>query len=193
MGTSSNFGNMVSVAIASIFLPFLPMLPTQILLNDLLYDVSQLFLASDSVDQSQLLRPKKWNIEGVKRFMMIFGPISSLFDILTFVILLNFFKATPELFQTGWFLESLITQTLIIFSIRTTLVPFFKSRISPRFALGLYGVVFLAVLIPLSPLATYFDFVAPPTIFYSLLAILVLTYLVVVETAKRWFYVYWSV
>ncbi len=193
MGTSSNFGNMVSVALASIFLPFLPMLPTQILLNDLLYDFSQLFLASDSVDQGQLMRPKKWNIMGVKRFMMVFGPISSLFDVITFVILLRFFRATPALFQTGWFLESLITQTLIIFSIRTTIVPFVKSRISPKFALGLYGVVLLAVLIPLSPAAKYFDFVAPPPMFYSLLAVLVITYLLVVETAKHWFYAKWEV
>lgn len=193
MGTSSNFGNMVSVAIASMYLPFLPMLPTQILLNDLLYDFSQLFLASDTVDSRTLLKPKKWNIAGVKRFMMVFGPISSLFDVITFVILLKFFKATPSFFQTGWFLESLITQTLIIFSIRTTIVPFFKSRISPRFAFGLYGVVLLAVLIPLSPIAAYFDFVAPPPVFYSLLAILVITYLLVVETAKHWFYAKWDV
>jgi Mg2+-importing ATPase len=188
MGTSSNFGNMVSVAIASIFLPFLPMLPTQILLNDLLYDFSQLFLASDSVDAAVLRKPRKWNIAGVKHFMMVFGPISSLFDVITFIILLKFFKATPTLFQTGWFLESLITQTLIIFSIRTTIVPFFRSRISPRFAFGLYGVVLLSILLPLSPLAGVFNFVAPPTVFYSLLGLLILCYFVLVETAKLWFY-----
>lgn len=193
MGTSSNFGNMVSVAVASIFLPFLPMLPTQILLNDLLYDFSQLFLASDSVDPDTLLVPRRWNIAGVKRFMMVFGPISSLFDVITFIILLKLFRATPSLFQTGWFLESLVTQTLIIFSIRTTIVPFFKSRISPRFALGLYGVVLLAVLIPLSPIAGLFDFVAPPAIFYSLLGVLVICYLLVVETAKHYFYAKWEV
>ncbi len=193
MGTSSNFGNMVSVAIASLFLPFLPMLPAQILLNDLLYDFSQLFLASDSVDSNQLVRPRKWDIAGVKRFMMVFGPISSLFDVITFVLLLKFFQATPSLFQTGWFLESLVTQTLIIFSIRTTIVPFFKSRISPRFAIGLYGVVFLAILIPLSPLAKLFSFVAPPSIFYSLLGVLVICYIILVETAKRYFYARWEV
>jgi Mg2+-importing ATPase len=188
MGTSSNFGNMVSVAIASIFLPFLPMLPTQILLNDLLYDLSQLFLASDGVDHGEILKPKKWDIKTIRRFMFIFGPISSVFDCITFAILFLFLRATPSLFQTGWFLESLVTQTLIIFSIRTTLVPFFRSRPDPVFAWGLFGVVLLAVLIPLSPLASLFSFVVPPPVFYIALAGIVVSYFMIVEAVKRWFY-----
>jgi P-type Mg2+ transporter len=188
MGTSSNFGNMVSVAIASLLLPFLPMLPTQILLNDLLYDCSQLFLASDAVDHTAITKPKKWDIHSVRRFMLAFGPISSLFDCITFLILLWFFRATPVLFQTGWFLESITTQTLIIFSIRTALVPFFRSHPSPTFALGLYGVVALALLIPLSPLAGMFSFVVPPPLFYIWLIAIVVCYFLIVEYAKRWFY-----
>jgi len=188
MGTSSNFGNMVSVAVASVFLPFLPMLPTQILLNDLLYDVSQLFLASDTVDHAEILKPKKWDIRTIRRFMFVFGPISSVFDCITFVILYLFLRATPQLFQTGWFLESLVTQTLIIFSIRTTIVPFFRSRTNPSFALGLYGVVLLALLIPLSPLAGLFSFVVPPLAFYISLVGIVVAYVMIVETVKGWFY-----
>jgi len=193
MGTSSNFGNMVSVAVASLFLPFLPMLPTQILFNDLLYDFSQLFLASDRVDEAAIEKPKKWNIHAVQRFMLIFGPISSIFDCITFLVLLRLLKATPALFQTGWFLESIVTQTLIIFSIRTAVVPFFKSRPSPQFALGLAGVVALALLLPLSPIAPLFSFVVPPSLFYITLGIIVLCYFVIVEGVKRWFYVRWDV
>jgi P-type Mg2+ transporter len=193
MGTSSNFGNMVSVAVASMFLPFLPMLPTQILLNDLLYDFSQLFLASDRVDESAIEKPKKWNIHAVTRFMLVFGPISSLFDVITFLVLLRLLKATPALFQTGWFLESIVTQTLIIFSIRTAIVPFFKSRTSPMFALGLAGVVTLALLLPISPLATLFSFVAPPPLFYISLIVIVACYFIIVESVKKWFYTRWDV
>ncbi len=188
MGTSSNFGNMVSVAIASMFLPFLPMLPTQILFNDLLYDLSQLFLASDRVDHEAIIKPKKWDIESVKRFMLVFGPISSLFDCITFLLLLSLFRATPALFQTGWFLESLVTQTLIIFSIRTAIVPFFRSHPSPLFAVGLYSVVALALLLPFSPLARLFSFVIPPPVFYVALAGIVICYFAIVETAKHFFY-----
>ncbi|OGG11130.1 magnesium-translocating P-type ATPase, partial [Candidatus Gottesmanbacteria bacterium RBG_13_45_10] len=113
MGTSSNFGNMMSVALASLFLPFLPMLPVQILFNDLLYDVSQLLLGNDAVDESAIVKPKKWNMHFVRKFMLVFGPISSVFDCITFLVLLGLFHATPMLFQTGWFLESIATQTLI--------------------------------------------------------------------------------
>lgn len=193
MGTSSNFGNMFSVAIASLFLPFLPMLPVQILFNDLLYDTSQLLLANDSVDHEAILKPKKWDIHFVRKFMLVFGPISSVFDCLTFVILLLLYRATPSLFQTGWFLESLVTQTLIIFSIRTTFVPFFKSHPNRWFAFSLYGVVAFALLCPLLPvLGTWFSFTVPPISFYGVLAIIVGMYFVIVEYAKRWFYARFS-
>ena len=188
MGTSSSFGNMVSVAIASLFLPFLPMLPTQILLNDLLYDFSQLFLANDNVDDAAIVKPKKWDIKAIRHFMVVFGPISSLFDLTTFGILLWFFHATPALFQTGWFLESLATQTLVIFSIRTALVPFFRSHPNPVFAAGLWGIVGFALLLPFTPLAAIFGFVAPPNPFYLALAGIVVTYIILVECTKRWFY-----
>jgi P-type Mg2+ transporter len=193
MGTSSNFGNMVSVGIASLFLPFLPMLPVQILFNDLLYDMSQLFVASDSVDAPVIAKPRKWDIKAIRRFMLAFGLISSVFDCITFAFLLWFFKATPAFFQTGWFLESIVTQTLIIFSIRTALVPFFRSRPSPVFALGLYGVVALALLVPLSPLASWFSFVVPPVRFYILLAGIVVCYFSIVESVKVWFYKRYSI
>lgn len=193
MGTSSNFGNMVSIAAASLFLPYLPMLPTQILFNDLLYDFSQIFLASDTVDETTIAKPKKWNIHAVERFMMVFGPISSFFDCMTFIVLLRILRATPALFQTGWFLESIITQTLIIFSIRTVIVPFFRSHPSRMFALGLCGVVLLAILIPLSPLAPLFSFVVPPVTFYFALVTIVIIYFILVESAKLWFYARWEV
>ena len=128
MGTSSNFGNMFSAAAASAVLSFLPMLPSQILLNNLLYDSSQLAIPTDSVDAEQLQAPSHWNIAFIRRFMLIFGPISSLFDFLTFGLMLGVLHAGPVEFRTGWFVESLATQTLIIFAIRTRRVPFFRSR-----------------------------------------------------------------
>ena len=127
MGTSSNFGNMFSAAAASAVLPFLPMLPSQILLNNLLYDSSQLAIPTDRVDEEQLHAPSHWNIAFIRRFMLTFGPISSLFDFLTFGLMLGVLHAGPVEFRTGWFVESLATQTLIIFAIRTRRVPFFRS------------------------------------------------------------------
>ena len=128
MGTSSNIGNMLSAAGASAFLAFLPMLPSQILLNNLLYDTSQLAIPTDEVDPEQLARPAHWDIGFIRRFMLVFGPLSSLFDVLTFVVMLQVFHAGPELFRTGWFVESLATQTFVIFAIRTRRVPFWRSR-----------------------------------------------------------------
>ena len=128
MGTSSNFGNMFSAAGASIFLKFLPMLPSQILLNNLLYDTSQLAIPTDNVDPELVAQPTRWDLGFIRRFMLFFGPISSLFDFATFGIMLWVFHAGPALFQTGWFVESLATQTLVIFVIRTRRVPFFRSR-----------------------------------------------------------------
>ena len=128
MGTSSNFGNMFSAAGASLFLSFLPMLPTQILLNNLLYDVSEMTIPTDNVDEELLARPSQWDIGLIRRFMAFFGPISSIYDFLTFAVMLRVFHAGPTLFRSGWFVESLATQTLVIFVIRTRRVPFFKSR-----------------------------------------------------------------
>lgn len=187
MGMSSNFGNMVSVAIASVFLPFLPLLPVQVLLNDLLYDTSQLSLASDRVDTDYLVRPRRWRVGDIRRFMLVFGPLSSLFDIVTFAILLIIFKATPQLFQTGWFLESIVTQTIIIFSIRTRR-SFLRSHPSGTFALSLFLVILFALILPFTSVGPIFSFVHLPLVFYVLLVAIVAGYIFLVEAAKSWFY-----
>ena len=141
MGTSSNFGNMFSAAGASLFLSFLPMLPTQILLNNLLYDASEMTIPTDNVDEELLQRPAHWDIRFIRRFMTFFGPISSLYDFATFGVMLWVFHARPSLFQTGWFVESLATQTLVIFVIRTRRVPFFRSRPSRALLIASLAVV----------------------------------------------------
>ena len=153
MGTSSNFGNMFSAAAASAVLTFLPMLPSQILLNNLLYDSSQLAIPTDRVDKEQLLAPSHWNIAFIRRFMLTFGPISSLFDFLTFGLMLGVLHAGPVEFRTGWFVESLATQTLIIFAIRTRRVPFFRSRPGLVLTLAAFAVVVIGVALTVSPLA----------------------------------------
>lgn len=188
MGLSSNFGNMTSLALISVFVPFLPMLPTQILLNDLLYDISQLMLASDRVDRDLLKRPLKWNMKFITRFMLVFGPVSSVFDIVTFFILLKFFHAAPPLFQTGWFLESIVSETLIIFSIRTAVTPFFKSLPDPRFAFTLLAVVAVSLFLPFTALGASFGLIRPPAGYYAVLVGIIVSYLTVTEFMKQWFY-----
>jgi P-type Mg2+ transporter len=189
MGTSSNFGNMFSVAIASLFLPFLPMLPKQILLNNFLYDTSQLTLASDRVDEEYLEHPRKWNINYIKHFMLIFGPISSLFDFLTYFIMLFVFRASIPLFQTAWFTESLITQSVVIFCIRTRRVPFFKSQPSRIFMTNLIFMMLVTLALPyIMPFAKFFGLVAPPKMFYLVLVEMVVIYLFLIEIVKKWFY-----
>lgn len=188
MAASSNFGNIFSVAAASLFLPFLPMLPVQILLNNLLYDASQLSVPTDNINAEFLEKPRKWNINFIRHFMIIFGPISSLFDFLTFFILLIIFRATVPLFQTGWFIESLITQTLIVFSIRTKVVPFWKSKPSIFLIINLLIITILGLILPYTPLAAIFSFIIPPLRFYLILMGIIIIYFVVVEGAKRLFY-----
>jgi Mg2+-importing ATPase len=188
MSTSSNFGNMFSAAAASAVLKFLPMLPGQILLNNLLYDTSQLAIPSDRVDPEQLHAPSHWDIAFVRRFMLFFGPISSLFDFMTFAIMLGVFHAGPDLFRTGWFVESLATQTLIVFAIRTRRIPFLRSRPSLALVMTVAGVLAIGVAIPLSPWATRLGFVALPVGFFLVLAGLVVGYLVLIELGKRIFY-----
>ena len=153
MGTSSNFGNMFSMAAASLFLPFLPMLPTQILLNNLLYDVSQISIPSDNVDPALLHRPKRWRIAFIRQFMMIIGPISSIYDFLTFGVLLWVFHASTNapLFHTGWFVESLATQTLVVFVIRTAGNPW-KSRPSRALLVAVFAIVAVAAVLPYTAL-----------------------------------------
>ena len=187
MGTSSNFGNMFSMAGASLFLPFLPMLPTQILLNNILYDISEVPIPLDEMDARELLGPRVLDLGFIRNFMLVIGPISSVFDFLTFYILLTVLQANEKLFQTGWFVESLCTQVLVIFIIRTRGNPL-KSRAHPLLTATSLAVVALAVLLPFTPLGTYFGFMPPPGRFYLILGAMVLAYLFVVEVAKRSFY-----
>ncbi|MFD8394311.1 magnesium-translocating P-type ATPase [Streptomyces sp. NPDC059680] len=188
MGTSSNFGNMFSAAGASLFLPFLPMLPSQILLNNLLYDTSQLAIPTDEVDEEQVRRPAHWDIAFIRRFMICFGPISSLFDFVTFAVMLGVFHADAAQFHTGWFVESLATQTLVIFAIRTRRIPFWRSRPSLPLTLTALGVVALGAALPTTPLAHVLGFQPLPTAFFAAVATMVVVYLLLVELGKRIFY-----
>ena len=187
MGTSSNFGNMFSMAAASIWLPFLPMLPTQILLNNFLYDTSEVPIPLDRVDEEFLERPRRWNMTTIRNFMLAIGPVSSLFDFLTFSVMLEIFKADEALFQTGWFIESLATQVLVIFIIRTRRNPF-MSRPSPWLVMTSIAVLGIAAVLPFSPLGPYFGFVRPPAEYFLVLSGIVLVYLTLVEVIKRWFF-----
>jgi len=203
MGASSNFGNMFSVLGGSFFLPFLPMLPIQILINNLLYDVSQIGIPSDRVDDEYLRSPRKWNIANLRRFMTIIGPISSLFDYATFFLMLFFFGciayASPgasaetrsyaeALFHTGWFVESLLTQTLIVHIIRTRQIPFFQSRASPVLIFFTLLVMTIAVALPYSPLATALGFVPLPVVYWAWIAGFLGAYSVLTHLVKRWFF-----
>jgi Mg2+-importing ATPase len=188
MGTSSNFGNMFSAAVASVVLSFLPMLPGQILLNNLLYDTGQLAIPGDRVDQEQILSPSHWDIGFIRRFMLLFGPISSLFDFATFALMIYVFQAAPGEFRAGWFVESIATQTLIIFAIRTRRVPFLRSTPSAGLLCASLGVVAVGIFLPLSPLAGILGFDPLPAPFFLSLLVLALVYLVLVEVAKSWFF-----
>ena len=187
MGTSSNFGNMFSMAGASLFLPFLPMLPVQILLNNLLYDVSELPIPLDRVDDDYLSHPRHWDMNFIRNFMLIIGPVSSIFDFLTFYIMLAVFHAGEALFHTGWFIESMATQVLVIFIIRTRKNPF-KSRPNPWLIACSLTVVAVAVLLPFTPAGTYLGFVAPPAFFFLILVVMLIAYLLAVELMKQWFF-----
>jgi len=189
MGTSSNFGNMFSVALASLFLPFLPMLPIQILLNNLLYDVSESTIPTDNVDAEYVQKPRRWNVSFIRRYMIFLGPISSMFDFLTFSIMLLAFNATEPLFQTAWFIESLCTQTLVVFVIRTRKTPFYKSKPSKLLLLSSLTTVGFALIAPFIPgFNEILVFVPPSYAFYAVLAGLIGAYLLLVEIVKRWFY-----
>ncbi len=184
MGTSSNFGNMFSMAGASVFLPFLPMLPTQILLNNFMYDLSQLTIPTDNVDARLSPKTKQWDISLIRKFMVFIGPISSIFDFLTFYVLLHFFHADQVLFHTGWFVESLATQTLVIFVIRTVQNPL-RSRPSLPLTITTLIIVAVGILLPFSPLAGPLGFTPLPGIYFAYLAIATIVYLLLVEFGKR--------
>ena len=189
MGTSSNFGNMFSAAGASLFLSFLPMLPTQILLNNLLYDVSEMTIPTDNVDEELLARPAQWDIGLIRRFMAFFGPISSVYDFLTFAVMLRVFDAGPSLFQSGWFVESLTTQTLVIFVIRTRRVPFFKSRPSRPLLIATLSCAALGIAIPyIPPVAHMLGFQPLPASFLAVLASMIITYLALAQIGVALFF-----
>jgi len=188
MATSSNFGNMFSAAGASLFLSFLPMLPSQILLNNLLYDVGQLAIPTDRVDEEVLARPAAWDIAFVRRFMSVFGPISSIFDFVTFFVMLQILHAGHSEFRSGWFIESLATQTLVVFVIRTRRVPFTRSRPSLPMLITPPLCAVIGAILPFSPVAHVLGFTTLPLRFFLILLGMIGTYLVLVELAKSRFY-----
>lgn len=197
MGASSNFGNMFSVVGASVFVPFLPMAPLQILANNLLYDISQAAIPTDDVDPEQVDKPRPWDIKQLTRFIVFIGPCSSIFDYTTYFMMLYIFNcwntSTPEaaahsesLFQTGWFVESLLTQTLIIHIIRTNKIPFLQSRSSwPVLVMSLV-IMAIGIAIPFSPLGDYLGFTKLPLLYWPLLAISLLCYVVLTQLVKMW-------
>src|SRR6478672_11302154 len=184
MGTSSNFGNMLSMAGASLFLPFLPMLPTQILLNNFLYDMAQVTIPTDNVDAAYVRSPQHWDIKLIRNFMLFIGPISSIYDFLTFYVLLFLLHAGQAEFHTGWFVESLATQTLVLFVIRTSGNPF-RSRPSRAVTATTLAIVLVGILLPYTPFAAKLGFTPLPPIYFLFLAAATATYLLLVEIGKR--------
>jgi Mg2+-importing ATPase len=189
MAASSNFGNMFSMLGASIFLPFLPMLPIQILTNNLLYDFSQTTIPTDEVDREWTIKPRKWQIGQLRRFILFMGPISSIFDYATFFLMLYVFNCwnNPVLFHTAWFVESIFTQTLIIHVIRTNKIPFIQSRASWPLTATTFLVVLFAIWLPYSPLANLLGFVPLPPLYWLALIGLMLGYVVLSQLVKTWF------
>ncbi len=187
MGTSSNFGNMLSMALGTLALPFLPMLPIQILLNNFLYDISEVPIPLDHVDREFLERPRRWGLSEIRNFMLVIGPVSSVFDFLTFLVLLHVFHAGEALFHTGWFVESLASQVLVIFVIRTRGNPL-RSKPHAVLTVTSLAVVAVAALIPYTPFGASLGFVPVPGVFFLVLVVMVLIYLFVVQAAKTRFY-----
>ncbi len=195
MGASSNFGNMFSVLGASLFLPFLPMAPLQVLTNNLLYDFSQTAIPTDTVDKEYLEQPRKWEIGKIMRFMLVIGPISSFFDFATYFTMLFAFNAwtNPALFQTGWFVESILTQTLIIHVIRTAKVPFVQSWASPPLIISTVAICAIAIALPFSPLSAYLGFVPLPALYWPIIASFLICYAVLTTIVKTLFIRHWGI
>jgi Mg2+-importing ATPase len=175
---------MFSMAVASAFLPFLPMLPTQILLNNFLYDLAQITIPSDNVDREYLAKPRRWDIRVIRDFMIFVGPISSIFDFITFYVLLHVFRADEIAFRTGWFVESLATQTLVLFVIRTFGNPL-KSRPSGALVATTCAVVAVGLLLPATPFAARLGFTVPPIGYLAFVAAATAVYLVAAQGMKR--------
>jgi Mg2+-importing ATPase len=190
MGASSNFGNMFSVLGASAFLPFLPMAPIQVLTNNLLYDFSQVPIPTDAVDEEQIAHPRPWKIGEIRRFIFFIGPISSIFDYSTFFVMLWVFKcwdpARASVFQTGWFVESLMTQTLIIHVIRTNKIPFIQSRASRSLTLTTIAIMAVGIYLPYSPVASSLGFTRLPKLYWPILMLTLFAYVVLTQLAKVW-------
>jgi Mg2+-importing ATPase len=190
MGASSSFGNMFSVIGASVFVPYLPMMPIQILTNNLLYDISQTAIPTDEVDPEQIARPRPWEMGSIARFILFIGPCSSIFDYTTFLMMLYLFRCwSPDkapVFQAGWFVESLLTQTLIVHIIRTNKIPFIQSRASWALIAMTVGIMSVGVVLPLTPLGEYLGFGQLPGLYWPLLALTLVLYVVLTQMVKRW-------
>ncbi|MDE2028802.1 MAG: cation transporting ATPase C-terminal domain-containing protein, partial [Candidatus Omnitrophica bacterium] len=193
MGASSNFGNMFSMTGSGFFLPyvlkcnFYPMHPIQIILNNFLYDISQVAIPTDDVDEDYLLKSRAWNIDYIKKFMFVFGPLSSVFDYLTWMVMVWVFHADQYLFATAWFIESMCTQLLVIHIIRTGKIPFVESWPSPFLIFTSIYIASAAIVIPYTPLGAYFKFVMPPASFFLFLLAILALYLWMVQVTKAWF------
>jgi len=194
MGASSNFGNMFSVLGASIILPFLPMAPIQVLTNNLLYDFSQTAIPTDNVDDDYLQMPRKWDIGNITKFMLFIGPISSIFDYVTYFSMLYLFAAwdKPSLFQTGWFVESLLTQTLIIHIIRTAKVPFFESRASIPLIMTTIVICTIGIALPSTVVGTSLGFVPLPPLYWPVVVLILTSYAILTHLVKTWFVRRWG-
>ena len=189
MATSGNFGNMLSVIIASLFLPFLPLLPIHILIQNLLNDFAQIGMPFDSVDDEYIKKPKSWDTKDIRRFMFVFGSISTVLDILCFAVLWNILKFNTvekaALFQTGWFAFGIISQTLIIHMIRTTKIPFIESKSSKQLLISTFAVTLITIIIAFTNFATVFDLQKLPIVYLLWIAILLTIYIVVIQVYKK--------
>jgi Mg2+-importing ATPase len=196
MGASSNFGNMFSVLGASYLLPFLPMLPTQILTQNLLYDFSQTTIPFDNMDPEYLARPRRWEIGGIRRFMLYIGPISSIFDYCTFAIMWWVYGCTTDahqsLFQSAWFVEGLLSQTLIVHMIRTAKIPFIQSRASWPLLISTALIMAVGIFIPMGPIGRYLGFQPLPWSFFPWLIGMLLAYCTLTHFVKTWFIRKWG-
>jgi len=187
MGTSSNFGNMFSMSVAALLVPFLPMLPVQVLLNNFLYDMSQIAIPTDLVDKEAVRRPKRWDMTFIRHFMIVFGTVSSVFDILLFLLLIYVFQATESLFQTAWFIESLATQVLVIYIIRSRR-SIFQSRPSKWLIMTTIFSVVAGIMVAYTSLGSFFGFTPLSGVYFITITALVIVYLILVEYTKRWFF-----
>ena len=191
MTASSNFGNVFSVLAASAFIPFLPMLPMHLLVQNLLYDISQIAIPFDNVDEELLKEPQRWNPASIGRFMIYFGPISSIFDITTYCVMWFVYGAnTPEhqtLFQSGWFVEGLLTQTLIVHMIRTQKIPFIQSRPGNALMAMTVAIMAVGIFLPMGPIAPYFKLQALPLSYLPILGLILLCYMVLTQLMKGYY------